>query len=101
MNSTSPRTPVTATGAFEIDNPPKSIDGHTVRDPRWGFIPYTYLFNATGNPAASVPCGFDNDAVPIGLHIIGDMRDEAAVLRASAAYEEARPWARKTPELEG
>lgn len=90
-------TPVTATGAFEIDNPPTEINGTTLRDTRWGFIAYTYIFNLTGNPAASVPCGFDNDGMPIGLQIIGDMRDEIRVLQASAAYEAAHPWAGKTP----
>ncbi len=92
-------TPVTATGAFEIDKPPAEINGTAVNERRWGFIPYTYFFNLTGNPAASVPCGFDNNGMPIGLQVVGDMRDEATVLRASAAFEQARPWAGKTPEL--
>ncbi len=91
--------PVAATGAFEIDNPPAEINGVSIRDPRWGFIPYTYIFNMTGNPGASVPCGFDNDGMPIGLQIIGDMRDESTILRASAAYEQARPWQGKVPEM--
>lgn len=94
-------TPVAATGAFEIDNPPMTINGTAVTEPRWGFIPYTYFFNLTGNPAASVPCGFDNDGMPIGLHVIGDMRDEVRVLQASAAYEQAKPWAGRTPEIAG
>ncbi len=91
--------PNTATGAFEIDNPQQQINGTSVRDPRWGFIPYTYIFNMTGNPGANVPCGFDNEGMPIGLQIVGDMKDEATVLKASAAYEEAKPWAGKTPDL--
>ena len=57
------------------------------------------IVNLTGNPAASIPCGFDENGMPIGLHIIGNMRDEMSVLRASAAYEKARPWAGKIPEL--
>ncbi len=93
--------PVTATTAFEIDNFPMEIDGQAVRDRRWGFIPYTYIFNMTGNPAASVPCGFDSQGMPIALQVIGDMRAEATVLRASAAFEEAKPWAGKVPELAG
>jgi Asp-tRNA(Asn)/Glu-tRNA(Gln) amidotransferase A subunit family amidase len=92
--------PTLATGAFEIDNPPKWIDGKPVRDPRWGFIAYTYIFNLTGNPAASVPCGFDGSGMPVGLQVIGDMRDEVTVLAASAAFEEARPWSGKTPSLD-
>ncbi len=91
--------PAAATGAFEIDNFPTHIDGRAVNSLRWGFIPYTYIFNLTGNPAASIPCGFDENGMPIGLQITGTMRDELSVLRASAAYEQARPWAGKTPDL--
>ena len=53
----------------------------------------------TGLPAASVPCGFSSDGMPIGLHIIGAKGQENAVLRASAAFEEARPWAHLLPPV--
>ncbi|MDA0233016.1 MAG: amidase family protein, partial [Chloroflexi bacterium] len=90
--------PTLATGAFEIDSLPEKINGRAVGDRRWGFIAYTYFFNLTGNPASSVPCGFDDEGMPIGLQIIGGMRDEVRVLAASAAFEAARPWAGKVPE---
>ncbi|HCI85252.1 MAG TPA: amidase, partial [Dehalococcoidia bacterium] len=61
--------------------------------------PFTYLFNLTGTPAASAPAGFSAEGLPIGLHIIGDMKDEVSVLAASAAFEEARPWAEKRPPV--
>ncbi len=92
-------TPSTATTAFEIEKPPMEIDGQKVRDPRWGFIPYTYLFNLTGNPAASVPAGFDEAGLPLSIQIVGDMRDELTVLKASAAFEKARPWLGIKPVL--
>ena len=65
----------------------------------WDFVPLTATFNLTGNPAASIPCGFSAKGLPIGLQIVGRLQDEAAVLRASAAFEEARPWASIYPPV--
>jgi aspartyl-tRNA(Asn)/glutamyl-tRNA(Gln) amidotransferase subunit A len=56
-------------------------------------------FNISWNPAASVPCGFDRDGLPIGLQIVGHLGDDATVLRAAAAFEEAKPWADKLPPV--
>jgi aspartyl-tRNA(Asn)/glutamyl-tRNA(Gln) amidotransferase subunit A len=64
-----------------------------------GWIPYTYPFNLTGQPAASVPCGFTRDGLPIGLQIVGRRFDDATVLRAAAAFERERPWANARPGL--
>jgi aspartyl-tRNA(Asn)/glutamyl-tRNA(Gln) amidotransferase subunit A len=66
---------------------------------RRAWIVLTPLFNLTGQPAATVPCGFTSDGLPIGLQIVGRRFDEAMVLRASAAFEAARPWAQKRPPL--
>jgi aspartyl-tRNA(Asn)/glutamyl-tRNA(Gln) amidotransferase subunit A len=65
----------------------------------WDFIPFTATFNLTGNPAASLPCGFSSEGLPIGLQIVGRLEDEITVLRASAAFEEARPWANRYPQV--
>jgi aspartyl-tRNA(Asn)/glutamyl-tRNA(Gln) amidotransferase subunit A len=54
----------------------------------------------TGQPAASVPCGFTEDGLPIGLQIVGRRFDDVTVLRASAAFERARPWAHHRPALD-
>jgi aspartyl-tRNA(Asn)/glutamyl-tRNA(Gln) amidotransferase subunit A len=54
-------------------------------------------FNMTGQPAATAPCGFTKDGLPIGLQIIGRRFDDQTVLRASAAFEAARPWAGRRP----
>ena len=88
--------PTMATPAFEIGNRPAVIGGKEV-DPLWGFLPFTYPINMTGQTASSVPCGFSSDGMPVGLHIIGPRRAEARVLQASAAFERARPWADKIP----
>jgi aspartyl-tRNA(Asn)/glutamyl-tRNA(Gln) amidotransferase subunit A len=91
-------TPTMAVPAFEIGRHPTEIAGRAVeRD--WGFNPFNVVFNLTGQPAASVPCGFSSGGLPIGLHIVGRLWDEATVLRASAAFEQARPWADKLPPV--
>jgi amidase len=59
----------------------------------------TYAFSVLGVPAISVPCGFTRDGLPIGLQIVGRPRHEAAVLRAAAAFEAARPWAHRIPPV--
>jgi aspartyl-tRNA(Asn)/glutamyl-tRNA(Gln) amidotransferase subunit A len=53
--------------------------------------PFTYPFNMTGQPAASVPCGFASDGLPVGLHIVGPMYGEAVVLRVARGFERAMP----------
>lgn len=55
--------------------------------------PYTYPFNLTQQPAASVPCGFTSDGLPIGLQIVGPARRDHLVLRAVRAFESAHPFA--------
>jgi aspartyl-tRNA(Asn)/glutamyl-tRNA(Gln) amidotransferase subunit A len=91
--------PTLAVPAFKIGEQPEMIGGREVPHKLWGFTPFTYLFNLTGNPAASAPAGFSSDGLPIGLQIIGDMKDETTILAASAAFEEARPWADKRPPV--
>lgn len=53
---------------------------------------FTYPFNLTQQPAASVPCGFSADGLPVALQIVGPARQDALVLRAARAFESARPW---------
>ena len=92
-------TPATATTAFAIGEYPQTVGGAPVAHRRFGFTPFTYLFNLSGNPAATVPCGFDSAGLPIGLQIAGGMEDEMTVLAASAAFESARPWSAARPAL--
>jgi aspartyl-tRNA(Asn)/glutamyl-tRNA(Gln) amidotransferase subunit A len=58
---------------------------------------FTYPFNLTGQPAASVPCGFTGDGLPVGLQIVGRRFADATVLQAAAAFERLRPWAHRRP----
>jgi aspartyl-tRNA(Asn)/glutamyl-tRNA(Gln) amidotransferase subunit A len=91
-------TPTVACPAFDADaDGPGEIAGVAVD--RYGWIPFTYPFNLTGQPAASVPCGVTRAGLPIGLQIVGRRYDDLGVLRASAAFERARPWAGLMPPL--
>jgi aspartyl-tRNA(Asn)/glutamyl-tRNA(Gln) amidotransferase subunit A len=79
---------------------PGEIAGKPVK--RYSWVPYTPPFNLTGQPAASVPCGFTRDGLPVGLHIVGRRFDDATVLRAAAAFERIQPWSHfKPPEVAG
>jgi aspartyl-tRNA(Asn)/glutamyl-tRNA(Gln) amidotransferase subunit A len=55
------------------------------------WTPFTYPFNLSRNPAASVPCGLV-EGLPVGLQIVGRHDEDALVLRAAYAYETAQPW---------
>jgi aspartyl-tRNA(Asn)/glutamyl-tRNA(Gln) amidotransferase subunit A len=75
---------------------PGQVDGTPTTYLSW--TAFTYPFNLTGQPAATVPCGFDSDGLPIGLQIVGRSRDDVTVLRAAAAFESIAPWADRWPE---
>ena len=57
----------------------------------------TNMFNLTGHPAASVPVGFTDDMLPIGMQVIGRRLEDSMVLRFSYAYEQAFPWKQHQP----
>ena len=94
-------TPATAVAAFEAGDMgplgPEKIDGKDGGPSSWAC--FTYPFNFTGQPAASVPCGFNSEGLPVGLQIVGRRLQEALVLRAAAAFEKAHPWSDKKPQL--
>ncbi|MGF1576067.1 MAG: amidase [Cyanophyceae cyanobacterium] len=74
----------------------KYYQNHAVTFPGPSF---TRLFNVTGSPAISIPCGFGSQGLPLGLQIAGRAFDEATVLRISHAYEQATPWHQKHPSI--
>ena len=92
--------PAMATTAFPVGQYPDEVGGKRNANKKgWSFLPFTHPINTIGHPAASLPCGFDSDGMPVGLHIVGRMGDEATVLAASAAFERARPWAQHRPPV--
>ena len=91
-------TPTTAVPAFPVGEHPTIIGGTPVQ-PFWGYTPFTFPFNMTMQPAASIPCGFSADGMPIGLQIIGRRGDESTVFSASAAFERVCPWAHRRPPV--
>jgi aspartyl-tRNA(Asn)/glutamyl-tRNA(Gln) amidotransferase subunit A len=92
-------TPTVAVPPFPVGRPGvKEIAGREVGPLGW--IPFTYPFNLTGQPAATVPVGFTASGLPVGLQIVGRRHGDRAVLAASAAFEAAAPWADSKPRLD-
>lgn len=62
------------------------------------WVPFTPLFNVTGQPAISLPLGTGPNGLPLGVQLVGAPWDEACLIRLSAQIEEARPWRGRHPE---
>ena len=91
--------PTVAVPPFPVDEPyPSEINGKPL-DHYTQWFNLTYAITLTGLPAISIPCGFTRSGLPVGLQIVGRRRQEAAVLRAAAAFEAAAPWADHIPPL--
>jgi amidase len=67
----------------------------------WTWIAFEYPFNATGQPAITIPAGFSRAGLPIGLQIVGRPNGEFDLLSLAAAFEAARPWRHLRPPLLG
>ena len=63
------------------------------------FIPFTPVFNATGQPAMSVPLYWNEQGLPIGMHFVGRYADEATLFRLAGQLERARPWFDRVPPI--
>ncbi len=91
-------TPAVSVAAFPAD---------LLRPPHWPqhdwdwtvWAEFSYPFNFTGDPAASAPCGFTEDGLPVGLQVVGKRFADLTVLRAAAAFEAVRPWADSRPPI--
>ncbi len=94
LTPTASRLPLAATHRA-LD--PIEINGRDAGDMRLSWVPYLNLFDLTGHPAISVPCGFTDQNLPVGLQIVGAWYDDAKLLQAAAAFEAARPWSYRKP----
>lgn len=85
--------PVAPTTAFKI--------GEKISDPLEIFLTdvFTVSLNLSGMCGISVPCGFDNDSMPIGLQLIGPHMGEEIILRAAYAYEQSTAWHERRPAI--
>ncbi len=80
-------TPAEPIAAFAVE---RQVAAEGQRD--WiDWTPFTFPFNMTGQPAASVPCGLTAAGLPVGLQVVGPRFADARVLRACHAFEQARP----------
>jgi aspartyl-tRNA(Asn)/glutamyl-tRNA(Gln) amidotransferase subunit A len=86
-------TPTSPTPAFRL--------GEKVDDPLQMYLAdvFTISANLAGIPGISVNCGFTGTGLPIGLQILGKPFDEATILNAAHAYEQATPWHTRRPTL--
>lgn len=91
-------TPAMPTEAFAAEGPPpREIEGKPVD--LFDVVAFTYPFNISGHPAASVPAGFTKSGMPAGLQIVGPRHRDDLVLQASRAFEKASPWQGFHPSL--
>ena len=84
-------TPSTPTEAFGAKGPPPTeVEGEPI--PLLWAVAFTYPFNLSGHPAASVPAGLTRNELPVGLQIIAPHHQDDLVLQMAWAYEQVRPW---------
>lgn len=60
---------------------------------------FSHPFNMSWNPAASIPCGFTEAGLPVGIQVVAQRYNDLGVLQAAAAFETVQPWADKRPKL--
>jgi aspartyl-tRNA(Asn)/glutamyl-tRNA(Gln) amidotransferase subunit A len=89
----SPTLPIAGVAAG-VAIPPALADRNIVT-----WVCYTYPFNLTGQPAASIPAGFTAAGLPVGLQIVARPWREEDLFTAAAAFESVRPWAARRPDL--
>ncbi|MFP3244582.1 MAG: amidase family protein [Paraburkholderia sp.] len=80
---------------------PPELDTHDSALPWACWTPFTYPFNLSGNPAASLPCGWSDTGLPVGLQVVGPRFADADVLQFCSAIEAIMPWAHRLPPMLG
>lgn len=88
-------TPPMPLGAHHMDNPDLEGWRRAMRE----FSPFTSLFNMSGQPAMSMPLGWSDDGLPIGVMFAAGFGEEAILFRLAGQLETARPWMHRRPVL--
>ena len=70
-----------------------------IRDSFHSYSPFTALFNASGQPAMSVPLYWTAGDLPLGSHFAARFGEEGTLLALAAQLEQAQPWAGRVPPL--
>jgi amidase len=91
-------TPTTSTPPMRVGRLQGRGGFWTVND-AGSMVPNLAPFNLTGQPACSVPAGFDGEGLPRGVQIVGRPNEEGLLLALAAQIEAARPWAQERPPL--
>jgi amidase len=90
--------PVTSRPAVKLGTLPSHPSKYLTELPEW--IPFTFAFNATGQPAISVPNGMSKAGLPLAMQFVGRQCDEVTIIGLAAQFEKARPWKGKHPKLD-
>ena len=90
--------PTTAIAAPRLDQQRVTIQGREVHI-REGLLRITRVFSAVGLPAISVPCGFTEDMLPVGLQLVGRPLSEPLLLRVAHAYQVSTEWHTRFPDV--
>jgi Asp-tRNA(Asn)/Glu-tRNA(Gln) amidotransferase A subunit family amidase len=92
-------TPAMPCVAWPYQRPPREVGGQAVQPTAGARWPLMFPFNVTGWPAATVPCGFTSEGLPVGLQIVCPWHQDTRCLQAAAAFEAVQPWAPLRPPI--
>ena len=81
----------------QMDQNAPGVDARAWTQQVFEWVPFTPLFNSTGQPAISLPLHWSKDDLPVGMQFVGSLNDEARLIRIAAQLEQAQPWADKVP----
>ena len=90
-----PTLPILPPRRDQLDQPIRL--GDQEYEPGATMLRFTFLFNLTGQPALSLPCGFSTSRLPIGLQLVGRHHEETAILCTGHAYRQATDWHLRQP----
>jgi aspartyl-tRNA(Asn)/glutamyl-tRNA(Gln) amidotransferase subunit A len=92
----SPTLPVTTAPLHRLFAP---REDYPAESPMLSIIHHTFFANLTGQPAISIPCGFSDHGLPLGLQLLGRPFDEVTVFRIARAYEREHAWTVRQPPV--